>query len=69
VKTEGVQLFERRMSEHEDFLSMVIAGTAHIGVVEQRRLAAVLGRRFVALPGKEGGDALAIERAEFEGAG
>jgi hypothetical protein len=45
------------MSEHEDFLSMVIAGTAHIGVVEQRRLAAVLGRRrFVALPGKEGGD-------------
>jgi hypothetical protein len=31
---------------HEDFLSMAIAGAAHIGVVEQRRLAAVLGRRL-----------------------
>ena len=46
---------------------MVVAGTAHVGVVEQRRLAAVLGRRFVALLGKEGGDAFTIERAEFEG--
>ena len=69
VKTEGVQLFKRRMSKHEDFLSMVIAGTAHIGVVEQGGLAAVIGRRLVALLGEKGGDALAVERAEFEGAG
>jgi len=36
VKTEGVQLVERGVNEHEDFLSMVIAGTAQIGVVEER---------------------------------
>ena len=69
VKTQGVQLFKRRMSKHEDFLSMVIAGTAHIGVVEQGGLAAVVGRRFVAFLCEKGGDALAVERAEFEGPG
>ena len=69
VKTERVQLFECRMSEHEDFLSMVVAGAAQIGVVEERRLAAVLGGGLVALSGEEGGDALASERADFEGAG
>ena len=48
---------------------MVVAGTAQIGVVEKRRLAAVSGRRLVVLLGKEGCDALAIERAQFEGPG
>src|SRR5271157_6131734 len=56
------------MSEHEDFLSMVVAGTAQIGVVEEGGGTAVLGRR-VALTGEEGGDALAIEDAQFDGAG
>jgi hypothetical protein len=69
VKPEGIQLVECRMSKHEDFLLMVVAGAAQIGVVEERRLAAVFGGRLVALLGKEGGDALAIERAEFEGSG
>ena len=48
---------------------MVVAGTAQIGVIEERRLAAVFGRRLVALLGQEGCDAFAIERAKFEGAG
>ena len=48
---------------------MVVAGTAQIGVVKERRLAAVFRRRLVALLGQERGDALAIERAEFEGSG
>ena len=48
---------------------MVVAGTAQIGVVEERRLATVFGRCLVVLLGQEGGDALAIERAKFEGAG
>jgi hypothetical protein len=48
---------------------MVVAGTAQIGVVEQRRRTAVFGRRLVALLGQEGCDAFAIERAKFEGAG
>jgi len=69
VKAERVQLFECRMSEHEDFLSMVIAGAAQIGVVEKRRLAAVPGSGFVALLGEERGDAVTSERADFEGAG
>ena len=69
IKTEGVQLVERGVSEREDFLSMVIAGTAQIGVVEERRGTAVLGRRIVVLAGEKGGDAFAIEDAEFDGAG
>ena len=68
VETEGVQLVECGMSEHEDFLSMVVAGTAQIGVVEERGRTAVIGRR-VALTGEEGGDALAIEDAQFDGVG
>ena len=48
---------------------MVVIGAAHIGVVEQRGRAAVIGSRSVALLRKKGGEALAIERAEFEGAG
>src|ERR1700722_4311967 len=53
----------------KSFPLMVVAGTAQIGVVKERRLAAVFRRRLVALLGQERGDALAIERAEFEGAG
>ncbi len=34
VKTKRVQFVESRMSEHEDIFSMVVAGTAHMGVVE-----------------------------------
>src|SRR5208337_706654 len=68
VKTEGVQLVERRVSEHENFLSMVVAGTAQIGVVEEGG-GAVLGGSWVAFAGKEGGDALAVEDAQFDSAG
>ena len=46
---------------------MVVAATAQIGVVEQGGRTAFFGRRVVALAGEERGDALAIERAEFEG--
>ena len=63
VKAECVQMVERGMSEHEDILSMVIAGAAQIGVVEQRGRAAVLGRGAVGLAGEERGDALAVEDA------
>ena len=45
---------------------MVVAGTAQIGVVEERGRTA--GHR-VALTGEQGGDALASEDAELDGAG
>ena len=47
---------------------MVVAGTAQIGVVEERGRTAVLGGSGVAFAGEEGGDALAIEDAQFDGA-
>jgi hypothetical protein len=40
------------MSEHDEFLSMIVAGTAQIGVVEERVGAVVLGRRIVGLAGE-----------------
>jgi hypothetical protein len=58
-----------RMNKHEEFPLVVIAGPTQIGGVEERRLAAVFGGGFVVLLAKEGRDALAIERAEFEGEG
>ncbi|MGA8587316.1 MAG: hypothetical protein WB715_26405 [Roseiarcus sp.] len=57
------------MSEHEDILSMVIAAATQIGLVEQRGGAAVLGGGAVRLAGEERGDALAVEDAQFDGAG
>jgi len=48
---------------------MVVAGTAQIDVVEERGRTAVLGRRIVVFAGEKGGDALAIEDAQFDGAG
>ena len=57
------------MSEHEDILSMVIAAATQIGVVEQRGGTAVLGGGAVGLSGEERGDALAVEDAQFDGAG
>src|SRR5208283_732762 len=51
------------------FLSMVIAGAAQIGVIEQRGLTAVLRDGFVVLLCEERGDALAGETADLEGAG
>jgi hypothetical protein len=51
------------------FLSMVVAGTAQIGVVEERGWTAVLGGGRVAFAGEEGGDPLAIEDAQSDGAG
>jgi hypothetical protein len=48
------------MSEHDEFLSTIVAVTAQIGVIEQGGGAAVLGRRIVELTGAQG-DALAIE--------
>jgi hypothetical protein len=57
------------MSEHEDILSMVIAAATQIDVVEQRGGAAVLGGGALGLAGEERGDALAVEDAQFDGAG
>ena len=48
---------------------MVVAGTAQIGVVEEGGGTAVLGGSGVAFAGEEGGDALAREDAQFDGAG
>jgi len=55
------------MSKHE-FLSMVVAGTAQIDVVDERGGRAVLccGIGFA---GEQRGDALAIEDAEFDSPG
>src|SRR5208283_3908623 len=53
VEAEGVQLVEGRMSEHGDFLSVVVAGTAQIGVVEERGGAAVIGGGALRLAGEE----------------
>jgi len=69
MKTESVQLVERGVSEHEDFLSMLVAGTTQIGVIEKRGGTAFLGRVVVRLAREKGGDALAVEDAQFEGAG
>jgi hypothetical protein len=69
MKAKGVQLVERRMSEHEDFLSVVVAGAAQIRVLEQRGGRIVVGGRVVGFAGEEGGDALAVEDAQFDGAG
>ena len=48
---------------------MVVAGTTQIGVIEKRGGTAFLGRGVVGLAREKGGDALAIEDAQFEGAG
>jgi hypothetical protein len=48
------------MSEHEDFLSMVVAATAQIGVIEKRCRTVGLGRGVVGFAGEQRGDALAI---------
>ena len=48
---------------------MVVAGTTQIGVIEKRGGTAFLGRGVVRLAGEKGGDALAVEDAQFEGAG
>jgi hypothetical protein len=57
------------MSEHEGILSMIVAGAAQIGVIEQRGGRFVLGGRVVGLAREKRRDALAIEDAQFEGAG
>ena len=62
-------MVERRVSEHEEFLSIVVAGATQIGVVEQWDGAAVLGGGVVGLSSEQRGDALAIEDAQFEGSG
>src|SRR5271170_7383891 len=51
------------MSEHEGILSMIVAGTAQIGVIEQRGGRFVLGGRVVGLAREKRRDALAIEGA------
>jgi hypothetical protein len=66
MQTQGVELVECRMSEHEEFLSMIVAGTTQIGVIEQGGGRIVLGGRVVGLAGQQGGDALAIEDAQFD---
>ena len=68
MKTEGVQLIECRDERAWDFHSMVVAGTTQIGVIEKRGGTAFLGRGVVRLAGEKGGDALAVEDAQFEGA-
>ncbi len=57
------------MSEHVGVLSIVVAGATQIDVVEQRGGGIVVGGRVVGLAGEQGGHALAIEDAQFEGAG
>src|SRR5260370_36785109 len=69
VKTEGVQLVECWMSEHGISSLMVVAGTAQIGVIEERGGTAVLGRGGVGFAGGGGGDAPAIGGARLAGAG
>jgi hypothetical protein len=69
METERVQLVECRMSEQEEFPSMVVAGTAQIGVIEQGGGRIVLGGRVVGFASEQRGDALAIEDADLEGAG
>src|SRR3974390_2057107 len=49
--------------------SMVIAGAAQIGVVEQRRRPAIPGGRRAGFAGEQRGDAFAIESADFQRAG
>src|SRR5271163_3460731 len=68
MKTEGVQLVECGVSEHEHFLSMVVAGTTQIGVSEKRGGTAFPGRGVVRLAREKGSDALAMEGAQWEGA-
>src|SRR6202167_6840785 len=48
---------------------MVVAGTTQIGVIEKRGGTAFPGRGVVRLAGEKGGDALAVEDAQFESAG
>ena len=48
---------------------MVAAGTTQIGVIEKRGGTAFPGRGVVRLAREKGGDALAVEDAQFEGAG
>jgi hypothetical protein len=50
-------------------VSLVVARTAQIGVVEERGGPAVLGGGAHWIAGEEGGDTLAIEDAQFDGAG
>src|SRR3984957_2235313 len=69
MKTQRMKLVECGVSEHEDFLSMVEAGTTQIGVIEKRGGTAFLGCGVVRLAGEKGGDALAVEDAQFERAG
>ena len=68
IKTKRVQLIECRMSKHEEFL---LNGNSR-GRVDWRgrraRVAAVPGGRR-GFAGEQRGDALAIERADLEGAG
>ncbi len=45
MEAERVKLVEGGMSEHEEFLSVEVAGTAQIGVVKSAG-----GRSFVAVP-------------------
>ena len=48
---------------------MVVAGTTQIGAIEKRGGTAFPGRGVVRLAGEKGGDALAVEDAQFESAG
>jgi len=54
MKTEGVQLVECRMSEHEGFPLNGSSRTTQIGVIEKRGGTAFLGRGVVRLARREG---------------
>ena len=69
VETERVELVERGMGEHGLFLSMVVAGAAQVGVLEQRGGRLFPGGGFVDLAVEQRGDAFVIEDAEFERSG
>src|SRR5271170_6101181 len=57
------------MSEHDCFLSMIVAGAAQIGVFEQRARGTVLCGRVVRFAGEKCDYALAVENAQLDGAG
>jgi hypothetical protein len=69
MEAERVQLVERGMGEHGKSLSVEVAGATQIGVVEERGGAVVLADGALGVARQQRGDALAVEDAQFDGAG
>src|SRR5438045_895091 len=70
VQTERMQLFERGMGEHSSSPSVEVARTANVGMIEQHRFGAALGRRnTIKIVVENRSDAFVGHRADFERAG